>query len=425
MLGAAPCTVAARSVALAQARRTSQRHRRADEIARAAIRRGRERARRTASWVALAAGVLIAAALWWRTPSGVAARWQEPGGPARPLPLHVARSVPAQAYGTVQLTDGSRIRVDGPARFHLDAAHGIVVADGRYAIDAVPRRDAPLWLATPHGRVEVLGTRFVVVTTPRRTAVQVHRGTVRVSDMGQASWEGGAGHGVALGADTRLATAPLYAHSPLWTQRNAAHGTWRDDGTLVLSVPTPRERTWYAWSAWFDAPQDPTGTVQIGVSLQVPDVAAETSWCIVLEVTPDPDRHSGPQQHEPDRFSRLQVRDGVVGFLHDPHNDPPDRVREELAPAPLPGSWVRLALRLDGSAMTALCDGRAIGHSTLHLPAGPYRLGLRVALKNAPARPPSIRLRDIAVAWPAASAVRGGYRPISIVSELLAAPLRT
>jgi len=133
----------------------------------------------------------------------------------------------------VSLSDGSVLVLDHDTRIVLDPAaprsvrleRGALVADVAH-LGTAPRAT----FATPEGRVEVLGTKFVLTSDQEVTSVEVVRGVVRLGpERGRSGWaEVAAGQEglVASGSKPRVMPISRVASAVRWSELEET----RDDG---------------------------------------------------------------------------------------------------------------------------------------------------------------------------------------------------
>ena len=119
----------------------------------------------------------------------------------------------------IQLGDGSTIAVDHRTELTLvPAPRGFSLVDGRVVADVAHVDGSPAAITTPAGRIDVLGTRFVVTATKDLTSVRVTRGAVRLTGNTGAAVEVRAGEeGTApASAAATVAAIPAAATDIAW-----------------------------------------------------------------------------------------------------------------------------------------------------------------------------------------------------------------
>jgi hypothetical protein len=98
--------------------------------------------------------------------------------PAVPVPTGTTMTLHAGEHGRYTTPDGDTFTLTGPA--DLIAGHTLHLQEGRLQLRAGKRpAHEPLVILTPHARAEVLGTKFVLQTTPEATRLTVSEGRVR------------------------------------------------------------------------------------------------------------------------------------------------------------------------------------------------------------------------------------------------------
>ncbi|MDH5493489.1 MAG: VIT domain-containing protein, partial [Myxococcales bacterium] len=101
----------------------------------------------------------------------------------------------ARTRARVQLSDGSELVLDRASEVLLraDAARTLHLNSGQLLADVAHLEQGPLAIySTPAGRIEVLGTKFVLATNEGQANVRVTRGAVRaVSGAGQVTVKAG------------------------------------------------------------------------------------------------------------------------------------------------------------------------------------------------------------------------------------------
>ncbi len=106
--------------------------------------------------------------------------------------IHDSNRKPGSGEGVgkseIVVPRGSRSTWDSPHGYHLDLAgpariklldHGIEASEGDITVTVQPSPQG-FTLRTPHGMLEVLGTKFRCLVDSQKTSVEVFSGTVRV-----------------------------------------------------------------------------------------------------------------------------------------------------------------------------------------------------------------------------------------------------
>jgi ferric-dicitrate binding protein FerR (iron transport regulator) len=90
-------------------------------------------------------------------------------------------------YATVHFADGTAIRLDADTGLRIVATTPsiqLALQQGAAGLAVATQDNArPLTIQTPHGRIQVLGTRLTVVVDQEATAIQMQAGRVRLTDM--------------------------------------------------------------------------------------------------------------------------------------------------------------------------------------------------------------------------------------------------
>lgn len=194
---------------------------------RIAQQRRTQRRRRFGLWVAasLAAAAVILAVIWPRhrvadgphviVCSGTVRQW--PGGTVAMgtiLPMDARVDTGADGCLAVAYPDGTRLALAGSGSLTLGGAGQALRLDaGSLEVSAAPHPPhAPLTIVTPQAKVEVIGTRFGVVTTAGATSLVVSAGTVAFSGaVGEAlSVRAGERAGVREGEPSRNLPRPVF-----------------------------------------------------------------------------------------------------------------------------------------------------------------------------------------------------------------------
>jgi tetratricopeptide (TPR) repeat protein/Mg-chelatase subunit ChlD len=148
------------------------------------------------------------------------AAWQ-PLRKGEPLPAGAELRTDAFTRARLALTDGTQLVLDHQTELALDPAEPrrLRLATGRLVADVAHLPDRPASIATPMGRIDVLGTRFSVTATDALTAVQVVRGAVAISDRGGKREEVRAGEeGLIEGAAVTVSAAPGLHREVEWSE---------------------------------------------------------------------------------------------------------------------------------------------------------------------------------------------------------------
>ncbi|RLB62605.1 MAG: hypothetical protein DRI90_08715, partial [Deltaproteobacteria bacterium] len=142
----------------------------------------------------------------------------------------------------VMLEDGTQLVLDRDSEVVVLASRHLRLARGRALLD-VPKADGELVVETRHGRVVVLGTRFVLQDTGDQTRAAVARGTVRVesaagSELLRPGDEGvlRTGEPPVRRAARRLTYLTGWAKQALAEEQDRASGPIRN-GALVAREP--------------------------------------------------------------------------------------------------------------------------------------------------------------------------------------------
>ena len=112
-----------------------------------------------------------------------------------------------------QMPQNWEFQVTQPSKITL-RDRGMEIATGRVACQVSPDQE-PFHLSTPHGHLEVIGTRFIVDVKPAETTVQVQAGKVRFTDRQKNATiiEAGAEKTWTLSASTTPGLSPASASS--------------------------------------------------------------------------------------------------------------------------------------------------------------------------------------------------------------------
>jgi Mg-chelatase subunit ChlD len=143
--------------------------------------------------------------------------------------LHANETIPVGAQlrtdertrAWVSLADGSNLAVDHRTQLELvPSSRGFALTDGRVVADIYHDDSQPAAVTTPAGRIDVLGTRFVVTATPELTSVRVTRGAVRLTGATGSPVEVRAGE---EGTSTptvaaSVAPAPISSADVMWAE---------------------------------------------------------------------------------------------------------------------------------------------------------------------------------------------------------------
>jgi ferric-dicitrate binding protein FerR (iron transport regulator) len=162
--------------------------------------------------------------------------------------LHAGSRVLVHAgdEAALQLSAQARLKLTGPASLSLggDDAHVVLTLDdGRLEADVTHRQPGQTFaVAFPDGRVEVRGTRFVVLARPGASFVRVDEGRVAVFDRDGHQWSVGAGESHAF-AVPPPATPPRAAAA---TPRAACEAPPVDCAHLTPSVRAAMRAADYA-----------------------------------------------------------------------------------------------------------------------------------------------------------------------------------
>ncbi len=158
-----------------------------------------------------------------------------PGGAA--TPLAAGGEVPAGAVITtdertriqLELSDGSRVSLNHATTFALsgEGARQVELREGELVADVAHLEQGPQAIyATPTGRIEVLGTKFVLTATQDLSSVRVARGAVRAHSALGESVEVKAGQEgiVPKSAGPSVAPAMQLAADVAWSELDGEDG---------------------------------------------------------------------------------------------------------------------------------------------------------------------------------------------------------
>ncbi|AKF10536.1 FecR domain-containing protein [Sandaracinus amylolyticus] len=125
----------------------------------------------------------------------------------------------------ITLSDGSEMVLNHSTevRFDPQQARRFELPAGEVLAEIAHLENGPnLGITVPTGRVEVLGTKFVLAATPESASVRVTRGTVRVHGANQGSREVKSGEEGVLRANAAPEVAPVMdlARSLSWSELN-------------------------------------------------------------------------------------------------------------------------------------------------------------------------------------------------------------
>ena len=137
------------------------------------------------------------------------------------LPAGAELRTDAFTRAQLALADGTKLVLDHHTELALDPAEPrqLRLTTGRLVADVAHVADRPASIATPMGRIDVLGTRFSVTATDALTAVQVVRGTVALSDRQGKREEVRAGEeGLIEGASISVSAAPGLHREVEWSE---------------------------------------------------------------------------------------------------------------------------------------------------------------------------------------------------------------
>jgi hypothetical protein len=98
--------------------------------------------------------------------------------PAQQVSMDNPVSLFKSEKAVITLPEGSRLKVQGPARLSI-SPRGFHLTRGALTAE-VSKRPETFTGTTPHGKIEVLGTIFSCETTPNKTTVRVVQGKVKV-----------------------------------------------------------------------------------------------------------------------------------------------------------------------------------------------------------------------------------------------------
>jgi ferric-dicitrate binding protein FerR (iron transport regulator) len=98
--------------------------------------------------------------------------------------------------GEHTLTDGTSVVLDQNTSLRLTESRKMELY-GRCYFDVAKNPSVPFIVDMQHGKLEVLGTQFLISTSENKTTVYVHEGSVRV-DYNQQSWTLSAGDKISM-----------------------------------------------------------------------------------------------------------------------------------------------------------------------------------------------------------------------------------
>ncbi|HNS98145.1 MAG TPA: VIT domain-containing protein [Polyangiaceae bacterium] len=124
----------------------------------------------------------------------------------------------------LEMSDGTRIAIDRATELTLgeQAGRRASLRSGTIVADVMHLDDAPhAEFSLPHGNVEVLGTKFTLTASEDRSAVEVVRGSVRLSNSKGDSAVVQAGEEGTIGNDSRPKVLPsaTLGESLAWSER--------------------------------------------------------------------------------------------------------------------------------------------------------------------------------------------------------------
>ncbi|MGE3454130.1 MAG: VIT domain-containing protein, partial [Kofleriaceae bacterium] len=121
----------------------------------------------------------------------------------------------------LELGDGTRLVLDHGTEIAFDGAdpRKITMPAGRVVADVAHVEGRRAAITTPHGRIDVIGTRLVVTATTTLTSVQVVRGAVELHDArGNHDRVGAGEEGVIETGKLTVAAAPSLARELAWSE---------------------------------------------------------------------------------------------------------------------------------------------------------------------------------------------------------------
>lgn len=142
------------------------------------------------AWIAAAAAVIVAAFLYWPTgedaPIATLVHAAEPSWTTpSDRDFHAGRHELKSGLAVLQIGDGVRLAIEGPARFQLHDAMHMTVQHGRISAQ-VEESGHGFTIETPEGRIVDFGTRFGVhVRETGETEAHVFEGAIDVENAGE------------------------------------------------------------------------------------------------------------------------------------------------------------------------------------------------------------------------------------------------
>ena len=148
-------------------------------------------------------------------------------GKARPL--RAGDTVPAGATVTTDdrtrislvMADGTKLVLDHQTAlaFAANEPRQMTIEAGRMVADIAPLAKRPASVATPSGRIDVIGTRFAVTATPTLTTVQVVRGSIELVAKGGERRDVRAGEeGLIDNGKLEVSAAPNLGREVEWSE---------------------------------------------------------------------------------------------------------------------------------------------------------------------------------------------------------------
>lgn len=164
-----------------------------------------------------------------------------PGGDSSPEPAAYANA--ERAPQRVVLDDGTELILNAGTELTVTGRH-LELHSGEVLLD-VAKADTPFVVTSVHGRVEVLGTRFVVDADTDETVTSVVRGTVRIENVNGAETLRAGEQGVLRwGATPVRRSAPRLSHLVSWARAARAEQPEQTDGAVRKGTLLARNPQW-------------------------------------------------------------------------------------------------------------------------------------------------------------------------------------
>ena len=168
-------------------------------------------------------------------------------GGGAPVALAPGAALPAggelrtddRTRAALELADGTQLVLDHRTTLAFDPAEPrrLRLTAGRVVANVIAVDNRPASIATPTGKVEVLGTRFAVAATDEVTTVQVVRGAVRLVTAGGAHEEVRAGEeGLIERGALSVAAAPGIQREVEWSELGSMHAQSAEEASSGLGA---------------------------------------------------------------------------------------------------------------------------------------------------------------------------------------------